>query len=81
VNEESGGKPARELTTTEGVFTFHVYPETFWEPLEVATNSSLLVEESTSIAITQYDLRVAVRDRFYETLFRPKFFKIFFIFK
>jgi hypothetical protein len=29
--------------------------------LEVATNSSLLVEESTSIAITQYDLRVTVR--------------------
>jgi hypothetical protein len=51
----------REVTKTEGLLTFHVYPETFWEPLEVATNSSLLVEESTSIAITQYDLRVAVR--------------------
>ena len=61
VNDEASGRPLREITRTEGLLTFHVYPETFWEPLEVATNSSLLVEESTSIAITQFDLRVAVR--------------------
>ena len=59
VTEE--GRGGKDPTNTEGVLTFHVYPETFWEPLEVATNSSLLVEESTSIAITEYDLRVAVR--------------------
>ena len=59
VSEE--GRGGKDPTNTEGVLTFHVYPETFWEPLEVATNSSLLVEESTSIAITEYDLRVAVR--------------------
>jgi hypothetical protein len=61
VTDESSSRSMREVTKTEGLLTFHVYPETFWEPLEVATNSSLLVEESTSIAITQYDLRVAVR--------------------
>ncbi len=40
---------------------FHIYPESYWEPLAIASNNSLLVEESTSIAITRYDLRVEGR--------------------
>jgi len=61
INDEASSRSSKEATKTEGLLTFHIYPETFWEPLEVETNSSLLVEESTSIAITQFDLRVAVR--------------------
>ena len=47
--------PAR----SEELFVFHVFPESYWEPLEIASNNSILVEESTSIALTQYDLQAS----------------------
>ena len=47
-----------DIATVSGLFTLHVFPENYWEPLEIASNNSLLVEESTSIAITQKDLQV-----------------------
>ncbi|TRY66991.1 hypothetical protein TCAL_11761 [Tigriopus californicus] len=50
---ESGAGPS-----AHGTLTFHVFPESYWEPLEIASNNSLLVEESTSIAITQRDLQI-----------------------
>ena len=42
-------------------FVFHVYPESYWEPLAIASNNSILVEEGTSIAITKHDLQVESR--------------------
>ena len=45
----------------EGEVVFHVFSESYWEPLVVVSNNSLLVEESTSIAITAYDLQVRWR--------------------
>ena len=48
-------------TSTKTNFVFHVYPESYWEPLAIASNNSILVEESTSIAITRYDLQVESR--------------------
>lgn len=45
----------------KAIFVFHIYPESYWEPLAIATNNSILVEESTSIAITRYDLQVEGR--------------------
>ena len=50
-----------EVAKTKAAFVFHVYPESYWEPLAIASNNSILVEESTSIAITRYDLQVESR--------------------
>ena len=55
--KDSSGYEAVKSTT----FVFHVYPESYWEPLAIASNNSILVEESTSIAITRYDLQVESR--------------------
>lgn len=44
---------------TQTELEFHVFPESYWDPLEIVSNNSLLVEESTSIAITQTDLQVS----------------------
>ena len=46
------------IAKAEGVVQFHVYPESYWEPLIVTSNNSLLVEESTSVQITEKDLQV-----------------------
>ena len=54
------GRTSGFLAKAEGVITFHVFPESYWDPLEIASNNSLLVEESTSIALTQYDLQVKI---------------------
>lgn len=48
-------------TKTKADFVFHIYPESYWEPLAIASNNSILVEESTSVAITRYDLQVESR--------------------
>ena len=58
VAQDNNGHEA-ESTVTQ--FDFHVYPESYWEPLAIASNNSILVEESTSIAITRYDLQVESR--------------------
>ena len=50
-----------EEAKTKASFVFDVYPEIYWEPLAIASNNSILVEESTSIAITRYDLQVESR--------------------
>ena len=50
-----------QVAKTKASFVFHVYPESYWEPLAIASNNSILVEESTSIAITRYDLQVESR--------------------
>ena len=55
--KDSSGYEAVKTVT----FIFHVYPESYWEPLAIASNNSILVEESTSIAITRYDLQVESR--------------------
>ena len=49
----------RHQAETDVVLTLHIYPEIYWEPLVIVSNNSLLVDESTSIALTQYDLQVA----------------------
>ena len=46
---------------TRGQVTFHIYPESYWEPLVIVSNNSLLVDESTSIAITEEDLQVSAQ--------------------
>ena len=51
----------QEEAKTKASFVFDVYPEIYWEPLAIASNNSILVEESTSIAITRYDLQVESR--------------------
>lgn len=56
--EDTGSKNSRLEASTKANFVFHVYPESYWEPLAIASNNSILVEESTSIAITRYDLQV-----------------------
>ena len=43
--KDSSGYEAVKMAT----FVFHVYPESYWEPLAIASNNSILVEESTSI--------------------------------
>ena len=55
--QDNNGHEAESATR----FDFHVYPESYWEPLAIASNNSILVEESTSIAITRYDLQVESR--------------------
>ncbi len=54
-------RDGKNEASDEAEFTFHIYPESYWEPLAIASNNSVLVEESTSIAITRYDLQVESR--------------------
>ena len=56
--ERNQRKGNRHKAKGEGVLTLHIYPESYWEPLVILKNSSLLVDESTSIAITQDELQV-----------------------
>lgn len=42
----------------ESEFKLNVYPESYWDGLEIGSNNSLLVEEGTSVRITHYDLKV-----------------------
>ena len=56
--KDSSGYEAVKTTT----FVFHVYPESYWEPLAIASNNSILVEESTSIAITRDILTLRSRN-------------------
>ena len=58
IPDQDPGRTSGFLAKAEGVMTFHVFPESYWDPLEIASNNSLLVEESTSIALTQYDLQI-----------------------
>jgi len=59
VVEPPSGSPSTDLVkSVESDFLFHVFPDSYWSPLEVVSNSSLLVEEGTSIAITGRDLQV-----------------------
>ena len=44
------------LTRTD--FKINVYPESYWDGLEIGSNNSLLVEEGTSVRITNFDLKV-----------------------
>ena len=39
-------------------FQINVYPESYWDGLEIGSNNSLLVEEGTSVRITNLDLKV-----------------------
>lgn len=57
VEAVAGGDPGG-VARAEGEMVFHIFSESYWEPLVVVSNNSLLVEESTSIAITAYDLQV-----------------------
>ena len=59
VSSQDGGLSNRHKAKTEGVLILHIYPEIYWEPLVVVSNNSLLVDEATSIALTEYDLQVA----------------------
>jgi len=52
---------AGDEAIAEGVFEIRIYPSSFWEPLIIAHNKTLLVEESTSIFITTQDLEVIVK--------------------
>ena len=61
IPDQDPGRSTGFLAKAEGVMTFHVFPESYWDPLEIASNNSLLVEESTSIALTQYDLQVSLQ--------------------
>ncbi len=54
---EVSGDP--EGARAEGQFVFHIFSESYWDPLVIVSNNSLLVEESTSIAITKFDLQVS----------------------
>ena len=59
-NQEAGGlSKKRHKAKTEGILALHIYPEVYWEPLMVVSNNSLLVDEATSIALTEYDLQIA----------------------
>ena len=46
---------------TRGEVVLNIYPESYWEPLVIVSNNSLLVDESTSIAITEEDLQVSAQ--------------------
>nr|XP_040572532.1 chondroitin sulfate proteoglycan 4-like [Lepeophtheirus salmonis] len=77
---EVGNDEDREpfINEKEGTFEFHIYPESYWDPLEISSNKSLLVEESTSIAITRKDLRVSQGDLpssdiIYKVITHPKY--------
>ena len=59
--EISARDDKNHIAKTKIYFVFHVYPESYWEPLAIASNNSILVEESTSIAITKHDLQVESR--------------------
>ena len=58
---EASGNSDR-VARAEGEVVFHIFSEAYWDPLVVVSNNSLLVEESTSIAITAYDLQVGRRE-------------------
>ena len=58
---EVSGDTAGPGARAEAEMVFHIFSESYWEPLVVVSNNSLLVEESTSIAITAYDLQVRAR--------------------
>lgn len=47
-------------TTTEGMFNIRVFPAWYWEPLIVANNRTLHVEESTSVTIAPSYLKVSI---------------------
>jgi hypothetical protein len=51
-------------TTAEGMFSFRVFPAWYWEPLIVANNRTLHVEESTSVTITPSFLKVCLHSAF-----------------
>ena len=61
VSVTESGQRKRHRAKSEGSVTLHIYPESYWEPLVIVSNNSLLVDESTSIAITEYDLQVAAQ--------------------
>ncbi|CAH0395257.1 unnamed protein product [Bemisia tabaci] len=44
---------AAESVTQEDIFNIRVFPASYWEPLSVLNQSTLIVEESTSVKITQ----------------------------
>ena len=39
-------------------FNINVYPESYWDSLEIGSNNSLVVEEGTSVRITNQDLKI-----------------------
>lgn len=45
-------------TEAEGHLAVKVYPESYWEPLIVANNHTVLVEEATSVLLTRKHLEV-----------------------
>ncbi|XP_046745666.1 chondroitin sulfate proteoglycan 4 [Diprion similis] len=45
-------------TEAEGHLTVKVYPESYWEPLIVANNQTVLVEEATSVLLSKKHLEV-----------------------
>ncbi|XP_053624900.1 chondroitin sulfate proteoglycan 4 [Plodia interpunctella] len=45
-------------TWGEGTYPIKIFPSSYWEPLRVATNKALVVEESTSVNITKDVLEV-----------------------
>ena len=47
-------------TITEGIFNIRVFPAWYWEPLIVANNRTLHVEESTSVTIAPSYLKVSI---------------------
>lgn len=49
---------AAESVTQEDIFNIRVFPASYWEPLSVLNQSTLIVEESTSVKITQQVLLV-----------------------
>lgn len=49
---------AAKRTEAEGQLAIKVYPESYWEPLIVAKNQTVLVEEATSVTITKRQLEV-----------------------
>ena len=61
--EVPGDTAGPEGARAEAEMVFHIFSESYWEPLVVVSNNSLLVEESTSIAITAYDLQVRFTER------------------
>lgn len=44
----------------EGIYPIKIFPSSYWEPLKVATNKPLIIEESTSVNITKDTLEVRI---------------------
>ncbi|GLH14437.1 Uncharacterized protein GBIM_18836, partial [Gryllus bimaculatus] len=57
-NDEFHFRVGASDTTADGKFGIRVFPSSYWEPLIVATNRTLHVEESTSVAVTAASLKV-----------------------